>query len=444
MADPEFRERAPAHPPAPLTYQDCARPPDDGKRYELLEGEIVVSPSPNTRHQEVSGRLHYALHGWAQRTDAGKVFAAPCDVVLSPHDVVQPELLFIAREHRSRITADNIQGPPDLVAEILSPATAERDLDRKRRLYERHGVAKYWIVDPNAQSLTAFRRRGDTLVPETPLGPGGGLAPRGPAGAGAGPGRPVAAGVLRAHPPRLDTRGSPRSGPRLGLLPAGGCRAGSGPRPPRLEPSAQAASRTLPLPVRLAEEDVCGSQARSTIRRTTFCRRRLPAPPASLNQCKPIAPAGTAVVRPAVPCYDRDETAHRRSSSIAKREENGMPLPAKRLLSAWEFERMAQERILGEDERLELVEGEILQMSPIGPRHAACVNRLTKLLFAAVQDRLIVSVHNPLRLGERSELQPDLALLRRRPTSTRRPIRGRRTCSCGWRWRTPARPTTAA
>ena len=92
-----------------------------------------------------------------------------------------------------------------------------------------------------------------------------------------------------------------------------------------------------------------------------------------------------------------------------------MSLPAKRLLSAWEFERMAQAQILGEDERLELVEGEILQMSPIGPRHAACVNRLTKLLFAAVQDRLIVSVHNPLRLGKRSELQPDLALLRHRP-----------------------------
>ena len=178
MADPEFRERAPAHPPAPLTYQDCARPPDDGKRYELLEGEIVVSPSPNTRHQEVSGRLHYALHGWAQRTDAGKVFAAPCDVVLSPHDVVQPELLFIAREHRSRITADNIQGPPDLVAEILSPATAERDLDRKRRLYERHGVAKYWIVDPNARTLTVFRRRGDTLVPEPPWDRRGSCTPR--------------------------------------------------------------------------------------------------------------------------------------------------------------------------------------------------------------------------------------------------------------------------
>ena len=179
MADLEFRERAPAYPSAPLTYEDYARLPDDGKRYELLEGEIVVSPSPNTKHQEVSGRLHYALHGWAQRTGTGKVFAAPCDVVLSPHDVVQPDLLFIAREHRSQITADNIQGPPDLVVEILSPATAERDLDRKRRLYERHGVAEYWIVDPDTRTLTVFRRRGNSLARETPLGPEGVLRPAG-------------------------------------------------------------------------------------------------------------------------------------------------------------------------------------------------------------------------------------------------------------------------
>ncbi len=177
MADPEFRERAPTHPPAPLTYEDYARLPDDGKRYELLEGEIVVRPSPDTRRQEVSMRLSAVLHHWAQRTGAGKVFAAPCDVVLSPHDVVQPDLLFIAREHRSRIAADNIQGPPYLAVEILSPATAKRDLDRQRRLYDRYGVAEYWILDPDARTLTVFRRRGDSLVPEPPLGPEGVLRP---------------------------------------------------------------------------------------------------------------------------------------------------------------------------------------------------------------------------------------------------------------------------
>ena len=93
---------------------------------------------------------------------------APCDVVLSDTDVVQPDVLFISRAREHTLTDENVQGAPDLVIEILSPSTADRDLGYKHDLYGRHGVLEYWIVDPTAETVAAHRQGGGRLeVAET-------------------------------------------------------------------------------------------------------------------------------------------------------------------------------------------------------------------------------------------------------------------------------------
>ena len=145
-----------------LTYEDYCRAPDD-KRYELLNGELMMVPAPNMKHQEILGRLHVELHRFVQEHDLGKVYVAPVDVVLSANDVVQPDVLFISRARADRITDANVQGAPDLVIEILSPSTANRDLEDKHELYGRHGVLEYWIIDPVAETVTVHRQRDGKL-----------------------------------------------------------------------------------------------------------------------------------------------------------------------------------------------------------------------------------------------------------------------------------------
>jgi Uma2 family endonuclease len=138
-----------------LTYADFAALPDDGVRRELLEGEIVVSPSPNTRHQNVLGRLfvafanHLAVHG------GGQVFVAPYDVVLDEHTVVEPDLVFLGDTDLDIITEANVQGVPTLVAEVVSHSRTDRV--RKRDLYSRHGIGEYWVVDPDADRVEVSR-----------------------------------------------------------------------------------------------------------------------------------------------------------------------------------------------------------------------------------------------------------------------------------------------
>ena len=145
-----------------LTYEDYCRAPDD-KRYELLNGELMMVPAPNTKHQEILGRLHVELHRFVQEHELGKVYVAPLDVVLSDTDVVQPDVLFISRTREDRITDANVRGAPDLVIEILSPSTADRDLEDKHELYGRHGVLEYWIIDPVAETVAVHRQRDGKL-----------------------------------------------------------------------------------------------------------------------------------------------------------------------------------------------------------------------------------------------------------------------------------------
>ena len=143
--------------PVKLTYEDYVHFPEDGRRHELIEGDHHVTPSPNTRHQRISHKLERYLGPFVDEHDLGWLFAAPFDVVLSPSDVVQPDLLFVAREHLDRLTEANLQGAPDLAVEIVSESTRGRDEVTKRHLYERHGVPEYWIVDPVTESVEVFR-----------------------------------------------------------------------------------------------------------------------------------------------------------------------------------------------------------------------------------------------------------------------------------------------
>ena len=125
-----------------LTYADYLETSDD-ERYELLNGELILSPSPKEIHQYISSILHIMIGAFVRERSLGKVYFSPFDVVLSDTDVVQPDILFISNERADIITPDNVQGAPDLVVEILSPATAERDRTIKLDLYaplRREGV----------------------------------------------------------------------------------------------------------------------------------------------------------------------------------------------------------------------------------------------------------------------------------------------------------------
>lgn len=175
-----------------LTAEEFLRIPEDGKRHELIGGVHYVTPSPNVWHQELVGRLHLSIGNFlARRRHLGRVILSPMDVVLSDADVVEPDLLFIASEQGGLITEANVQGPPALAVEVLSPGTRQRDEKVKRRLFDDRGVREYWIVDPRAARVTVFRRAADGSFPqvarlersaspppalETPLLPGWSLA----------------------------------------------------------------------------------------------------------------------------------------------------------------------------------------------------------------------------------------------------------------------------
>lgn len=140
-------------PATKLTYQDYRLLPDDGKRYEIIDGDLYMTPSPVTRHQAIVARFVQLFMNYFETHPIGTVFAAPYDVVLSDTDIVEPDLLVVLKDGAARITEKNVQGPPDVVIEILSPGTAARDRELKRKRYEHFGVREYWLVDPDGNTL---------------------------------------------------------------------------------------------------------------------------------------------------------------------------------------------------------------------------------------------------------------------------------------------------
>jgi len=143
------------------TYSDLVALPEDQLRHELIDGEHFVSPSPNTGHQTISGRLFMALSSYVVRHRTGEVLFAPFDVKLSLFTVLVPDLVyFTAGRFAQVVNEKHATAAPDLVVEILSPGTRRRDKGRKRAVYDREGVREYWIVDPEARSITVLRRPG--------------------------------------------------------------------------------------------------------------------------------------------------------------------------------------------------------------------------------------------------------------------------------------------
>lgn len=137
----------------PYTVEDLAGIPDDGRRYEVIGGELVVSPAPSTKHQRASFRLSRILGDYLERMGGGEAFAAPIDVVLGKHDIVQPDLVVVLHRHAGRVTAVGIDGAPDIVIEITSPSSQRMDRIRKSATYATFGVPEYWIVDPETETI---------------------------------------------------------------------------------------------------------------------------------------------------------------------------------------------------------------------------------------------------------------------------------------------------
>jgi Uma2 family endonuclease len=145
----------------PWTYRDLVALPEDQRRHELIDGEHIVSPSPNTAHQEISKHLFRALDGYVERHHTGEVLYAPFDVKLSLFTVLVPDLVYFTAERFGHVVNDkHATAAPDLVVEILSPGTRRRDKGRKRAVYDREGVREYWIVDPETRSVTVLHRPG--------------------------------------------------------------------------------------------------------------------------------------------------------------------------------------------------------------------------------------------------------------------------------------------
>ncbi|MFN3532397.1 MAG: Uma2 family endonuclease [Candidatus Brocadia sp.] len=134
------------------TYEDYLKTPED-KRYELINGELLLTPSPIPNHQRVSGKLEFMVRKFITENNQGEVFYAPCDVYLDNENVIQPDILFISKERLNIVGEKNIQGAPDLVIEIISEYSVYRDMAQKKRLYARFGVKEYWIVIPEEKEI---------------------------------------------------------------------------------------------------------------------------------------------------------------------------------------------------------------------------------------------------------------------------------------------------
>ncbi len=141
----------------PITRHDYAQIPFGAPNYQLIEGDLVMAPSPNTPHQNIVGRLCRLIGNHLDAHPIGRVFIAPLDVHLSDLNVYQPDLFFIRRENASIIEEHGIEGAPDLVVEILSKTTAKYDLGIKRTIYARTGVEELWIIDPTKHTLALYR-----------------------------------------------------------------------------------------------------------------------------------------------------------------------------------------------------------------------------------------------------------------------------------------------
>ena len=148
-----------------LTVEDYRATPE-GKRYQLIEGELyAMSPSPRYFHQAIIWNFSQIFGRYLERHPVGRAFMAPFDVYLSENDVVQPDVFFVANDRMKSVEEDGVHGAPDLVIEVLSPSTAQLDKKQKRRIYARAGVKELWLVDPLLLQIQRYDFARDTAKP---------------------------------------------------------------------------------------------------------------------------------------------------------------------------------------------------------------------------------------------------------------------------------------
>lgn len=145
------------------TYEDYLKTSDD-TRYELIEGVLLMTPSPTPKHQSVSRELEFELLRFVRANNLGEIFDAPCDVYFDNSNVVQPDILFISKDRLNIIGEKNIQGAPDLVVEIISENTAHRDLVQKKNLYAKFGVKEFWIVYPTEELIEVYTLKDNNFI----------------------------------------------------------------------------------------------------------------------------------------------------------------------------------------------------------------------------------------------------------------------------------------
>jgi Uma2 family endonuclease len=147
-----------------VSFAELERWPEDGRRYELYDGDVFQVPSPILLHQIVAGRLHVILSQYV-REHGGIVLFAPLDIVLTDYDVVQPDLFLFTKERQGLLNLRKAnRAAPDLAIEILSPATAVNDRGRKMQLLARHGVREYWLVDPETATIEVYALNGQQFT----------------------------------------------------------------------------------------------------------------------------------------------------------------------------------------------------------------------------------------------------------------------------------------
>jgi len=140
------------------TYEDYAKLPE-GAPYQLIGGELVMTPSPTPYHQEISRKLAFKILSFLEKNNLGTLYYAPLDVFLSDRDVYQPDIIFISGGRLEMIGKKKIEGAPDIVIEVLSPGTAYYDLRKKYRAYQEYGVREYWIVDPELKKTEVYENQ---------------------------------------------------------------------------------------------------------------------------------------------------------------------------------------------------------------------------------------------------------------------------------------------
>lgn len=143
------------------TYAEFARLPDDGNRYEVIAGELYVTPAPTLTHQKTILNLSLVLGEFIRAHGLGELYPGPADIIFGEGDYLAPDLFFVRADRKQILKDRGAEGAPDLVVEVLSPKTAARDRKLKRERYAQFGVAEYWIVDPMARRIEVHRAGDD-------------------------------------------------------------------------------------------------------------------------------------------------------------------------------------------------------------------------------------------------------------------------------------------